>query len=303
MGDFYLEKQLHDLHAAAGPTEFLERFQARTALQPMDLVGGYVAGGPAFPLVLGGSIPAGLGSPVSDIDLLAVLDDIERFIPPAPNDQTLVVQGEPGSPLRAFVVHVVGGLEVDVAVVDCAALLARLDDALSAGGVLSRDQRRLFGRLVSGWILSGPEDGALARLARLRPAVEVRVAVSAYVDALKQLEDAEAAADIDPLLALHLSRLAVEAGFSAHLATEGVLDAGDKWLRALGSRAGDVAALSDDRRRLAAVGVPLLFPAADASAARQVADCKAFLAAVRASASRERRFAIAFALCPQVRDA
>lgn len=309
MTDTARNKRPHELFRCMDPKAFARDFSEATG-EDVGAVARRASGINAITgVVLGGSIPLGIGTSVSDVDLLVLTDpQIALELPPSGTGGVLHA-GEFSTVrkglVRGEVVMLCAGIEVNcqllsqTALADAAAQLekGRISQTPHEFGHLSR--------LRTGWVLDG-ETAMTKTLAPLRTRNTLDLHCSAWylVAARLGIEDARAALEDSLLLAQHLARGAVEHGVLAWFGSQGFGYVGSKWLRALeparaATPLGKAAASLPGRTVLP----ELLFPssAADkATAAAYVNASDSYVGKLRKEMESDRRFAVAFALSPQL---
>ncbi|GLZ50076.1 hypothetical protein Acsp06_62610 [Actinomycetospora sp. NBRC 106375] len=227
-------KRKHSLHASRNAADFSARLVAETGATPSHLVRRFVGLEHPKEIVLAGSIPQGVGTEVSDVDLL-VITDASQYGDRSPETQADVVYsglvlGEE-SPVVLSTVALAAGVEIDFAVVDADRLAALIRRLSSESLLLTAPQIQLLSGVKSGWPLIEPDRTTPHAEGLTNDSLEIRCTVRYYVAALKALEDALAATQDDERLVWHLSRLCIERGFRAYFASVHHPHLGDKWLR------------------------------------------------------------------------
>lgn len=302
------QKKSHAFHLCPTAEAFLDQFE-RAAGRPLSaFVGRFAVSDRVAACVLVGSIPLGIGSSASDVDVLVLIDgaDALRDQPRGlDDDEDVVFSGrsdDTSALVAAEVIAMIGGVEVDFEFIVGDRVREAARRVTRSRVALAGQEIRILSRLKTGWILQSRSaiDDVCAAL-RADQSLEVHCAVTNFVFALQDLEDARAALPGDVALALHLGRSCVERGFASYFATKGYAYLGSKWLRLL--RAPDAAL-----RPLASVGLGLLFPTLDDGAAQvegYLADVAGFLAVTRdaiQTGTADKVFRVAFTMCPQVYD-
>ena len=291
MPNLYASKRAHALHRCEDAAAFRQAFECQIGRSIEDLVGGVLPRDTRRAILLTGSLAEGIGSAVSDIDLMVVIDgeDVAHI---APSGTATVKSTAAGGLELAIIDSVLEGLEVDIALVS-GPRLGRVCAALGRGGVaLGEEDIRVLARLKRGWVLDDAS-GYLAAFPGLRDglSLEIYCATTYYSLALKRLEDAFAAARKNPALSLHLGRLGVEQVFFAWLASQGSCYPGAKWI-----------ALVRGDERLGR-GLPMLFPmlADDAvEIGHYLIEIQRFADEIRDLIEQDMTFRIAFDFCPQI---
>jgi hypothetical protein len=296
-----LEKVRHSLHECRTGSEFIERLNVAVggadAWHPQRFVSHGVLRG----VFLGGSIPLGIGSPVSDVDLIAIVDAESSLPRNLPNDRNIVHKSIRTE--NTSVIMLCRGIEIDINYVTAGRVEVIYERLLREGRLPPVSDMRLISRIRRGWILwSDPDLSTLVAELRSNSAVEIRCCVEAFVFALQLLDDAREALNDNLSLSLHLGRLAVEWAFKAHLATLGELYVGDKWLRLAGCAKDP---FSPGQSYLFAEAERLFFPSrteAPANTTRYLDEVACFLTAAREQVEQNPAFRVAFKLCPQIEN-
>jgi hypothetical protein len=303
----YRHKAAHTLYSAASPEEFCRRFAEQTGAEPWWHPSIMLPGGRLKGLVLGGSIPLGIGSAASDIDLIAVLD-LPESVPqgfPARDGVVSTTYSGVGTP-KAFanLVLIDGAVEIDIVFL----ALERLEEmhrlARRPAGPLNPSDLRLLSMSKHGWVLQdSPNFAAFLEMLRNDHVLVMKATVSKFIFALKALEDARAAVADNAVLALHLGRSCVDWTVQGYYASQGILHLGEKWLRL--ASAPRLAGINQIPAGLLSRAQHLLFPAFSqdrTEAARYLHDVARFAADVKAFIERNPRLKAAFALSAQVGD-
>jgi hypothetical protein len=298
------QKKPHSLHLCRTPAEFLASFE-RTAGRSVDaFVERFARLDRVAASLLVGSIPLGIGSSASDIDIVVLIDGASALRDDAriDEDENIVFTGrsddETTALVLAEVIAMLGGVEVHLEFILASRIAEWAKQVTEARVSLAAQQVRILGRIKTGWVLSARESsddvcGALMR----DNSLEVHCAVTSFVYALQDLEDARVALAGNVPLALHLGRSCVERCFASCFATKGFAHLGSKWLRFLKTA-------DESLRRVADAGVPLLFPPLGdrAHAESYLNDVADFSAIARDAIQRDTAFRVAFRMCPQIYD-
>ena len=291
MPNLYASKRAHALHRCENAIAFRQAFEQQIGRSVEDLIDSVLPRETRRAILLTGSLAEGIGSAVSDIDLMVVIgrEDIAHIAPSGP---ATVKSTATGGLELAIIDCVLEGLEVDIALVS-GPRLGRICAALGRGGVaLGEEDIRVLARLKRGWVLDDAS-GYLAAFPGLRDrlSLEIYCATTYYSLALKRLEDAFAAARKDPALSLHLGRLCVEQVIFAWLASKGTCYPGAKWIAHVRKHEG------------VDHGLTLLFPTLSDEAieiGRYLIEVQRFADEIRSLIEQNRAFRIAFDFCPQI---
>jgi hypothetical protein len=298
--------EAHSLNECRDAQEFSKRFEATTGRSVLQVTDEIVGATTARAVFLVGSLPLGMGSRSSDIDLIVLVDDKAAIQEPdrISNTQRRLAFSNESDPLRGGeFLTVFNGVMVDVTVVIASAITRISASLRRRGPELSEKEILTLGRLSTGWLL-WQSDGYLERSAlKLKdPAFDVYCCTKSYVSAVHLLQKGLKAIEVrDIPLILHLGRASVEAAYLAYFASEGLSYLGVKWLAQVGHAVG--AADRVRKHRILKQGVSLLFPlyTADLSDATNYLEAVSeFLAALRSLIEQRTLFRIAFTACPQI---
>lgn len=302
-------KRRHALNECRDADDFLANFHSRLGTDLANYLRRLVPGLGEFTAWLVGSIPAGVATPVSDIDILvSVPTQTPLRLPSSRSSPAMLYSGDQHARLDSLhlgdLVMLVDGIEVDFSFISADGL----DDLcrqVERGGSLTSQQILVLSRAMRGWRLTGPTSSG-ASLSELRESrsLETHCTVRYLVGAFKHVEDAAAALPDEPLLACHLARLCVEKCFEAALASQGELAVGVKWLRRLARASKGTESEALMLRELRRVGETLLFPrdATDApAAAEHVRSAHSFFQQTVAVIGHDVAIRIAIRSCPQLR--
>lgn len=305
-------KRPHSLHTCKDERGFLESFRDQAGETIEDVIARFAVADLVAGCVLGGSIPLGVATSVSDVDLIVVVDDGSALRRRTAGDPSAVeVSGEfiedADTLMVAETVAIAGGIELNLQFV----VMSRLQEltrrlARSGVWVSLAGQATILGRLKTGWLLLSSDRFVPVYTAlRNNNSLEIHCTVRYFVFALQYLEDARAALTTHDLeLAPHLGRMCVETCFLAYLASLGCVSPGSKWFRLLNaSRDGN--SVRQTASRLWSLGMPLLFPTVPRTGDQvvtQLRDVAKFAQNVREAIEERTAFKVAFKLCPQIHD-
>jgi hypothetical protein len=249
-----------------------------------------------------------MATPGSDIDVIVLVDSKDALVKPTSgglaNTDRLMSFSNDSDPLRAVeFLTVMNGVMVDVTAVIAPCVKQVYSRLRSRGPELSENEILTLGRLRTGWLLWESE-GYLDRnaLTLTDPALDIYCSTKHFVAAQAFVRKGTKALGLQDIpLALHLGRSAVEAGYLAYFASQGLSYLGAKWLAQVGCAHG--AAERVRRNPLLKQSVHLLFPSLDSTTdqasqyLRAVADC---LGSIRSLIEQQTLFRIAFKACPQI---
>jgi hypothetical protein len=303
----FRRKQKHRLHECKASEDFIGMLETEAGSSSVWHPSRFIEKDTLEGLVLGGSIPLGIASPASDVDLIAIVREPGHVPVTFPSDENVIfsVTQEMGlNGTSANVVILSNHIEIDINFVSMPWLLATYSAACSGRSPPLSPEVRLLARLKRGWTLS--ENSTFKQfLESLRSShtIEIRCSVSSYIFALKALEDATAALADNLPLALHLGRLCVERAMHSYFAALGETHIGDKWLR-LARRGVERSSLATGST-LPARGERLMFPCLnliDGEVEAYLRKVREFTSQVKLDIERNPAFRIAFRLCPQIED-
>jgi hypothetical protein len=301
------ERRSHSLHRCTTPAEFVERFREETGQAPHEFVRSVVENADIEAVIVGGSIPFGVATAISDVDLMVLLRSGQPRLAEVDAGHKLHNARYVGESrlVSDEVVLLVGGIEVEVQLMRSDQVLA-LGEALRRGGaVFTPLELILLARVKRGWVIE-EDEGFRARHSALMEGrfLDLYIALREYAGALKETEDAWAAAAELPVLALYLGRAAVDKVCCFILALCGYPSIRSKWIRLVES--GRIGAESPRAHALLGRGIRLLFPSAPSERASETAryldEVVAFMGDAKAFAEEDRLFAIAFAQSRQIYD-
>lgn len=302
------ESAPHSLHECTGSEEFCRRFETSTGQSIRQVTHQLVAPSAAKAVFLVGSVPLGMGTQGSDIDLIVLVDSKTALLEGSSRadrntDQRLSFANDCDSLRVGMSLMVINGVTVDVAVVIAASVKQVYVRLRAKGPELSEVEIMTLGRLATGWLL-WQSDGYLERsaLPLADPALAVHCSTKNFVSALQLRQKGLKALDLlDMPLALHLGRSSIEMAYLAYFASEGLSHLGAKWLAQIGFGRNATARLT--RHPLLKEGIRLLFPvfASDPEYVRAyLRDVSAFLTSMRGLIEEQTRFRIAFKACPLI---
>jgi hypothetical protein len=299
-------KRPHTLHNADGPDDFLVRFRAECGQDLLAVAKGVLPTAPIVSCIVGGSIPLGIATGVSDIDVIILIDgdhvDIDRGVTTASMFQASVT-GDPAELALANAVVMLGHVEVDFMVVSLQRVAVLGERVARSGILLTRAETRLLSRIKSGWVVIGGND-MRRRCASLFDdnSFELHCMVSNLVFSFKAYEDATAALSDSTALATYLGCVAVERAFDSYFAGAGYTSLGDKWIRLL-NRQLKSRPCTDTVVHTLTKGLTLMFPEHDGSvskAQQYLREVAAFVSDVKRALESDLVHKVAFAATKQL---
>lgn len=295
---------LHECHTVEG---FRARFESTTGCRVAQIADDLVARGAPRAIFSVGSIPLGMGTRGSDVDLIVLVDSKEALVSGtgrAINDSQRASFINENDPLLAgSFLQLHQGVLVEAQVAVTPAIHAVYSRLRRRNPELSETEVRILGRLKTGWLLWETE-GYLERgvLHRTDRTLEIYCCTRNLVTALTHQRKAAKALELhDVALSLHLGRASAEMAYLAYFASEGLVYLGVKWLAQLGFARGAQERLL--RHPLLQDNLHLLFPAlasTEAEAARYLREVAEFLTSMRTVIEMQIPFRIAFKTCVQI---
>jgi hypothetical protein len=302
-----LDPAPHTLYKCHGAAEFRMCLEGATGRSLQELMDDLID--PEVPRALYsvGSIPLGMGTRGSDVDLILLVDGKEALA----NQRALIVNDSQ----RAVFVNetdplIIGnflrlhqGILVEVQVAITSAIRAVYDRLRRRSPELSETEIRTLGRLRKGWLLWETENYlGRSALNRNDRTLEIYCCTKNFVTALTHQRKAQRTLELeDFVLTLQLGRASVEMAYLAYFASEGYVYLGAKWLAQLGFAHGAHDKLT--RYPLLKDGLHLLFPEFSASGAQAeyyLSEVSEFLKAIRNLIEQQMPFRIAFKACAQI---
>jgi hypothetical protein len=302
-----LDPAPHTLHECRTADEFRACFEATTRRSIQHVTDTLLPDTAPRAILSVGSIPLGMGTRGSDIDLIVLVDARESLLN---NEKRLAnsrhqasFSNEADSLVATSFLELHAGLLVDIQV----ALAHSIRDIYARlrrrGPELSETEVRILGRLKTGWLLWQSES-YLERncIDWTNRTLDVYCCTRNFVTALTHQRKATKALELhDVVLALQLGRGSVEMAYLAYFASEGLVYLGAKWLAQLGFARGAHERLG--RHPLLRQSLHLLFPvftATEAEAAQYLRDVGEFLRSIRGLIEQQILFRIAFKACVQI---
>jgi Nucleotidyltransferase domain len=300
------QKREHSLHTSLNTEDFLRKFEIECGCTLHSCVSAMVSMDQLSGVVLGGSIPLGIGTSASDVDVLVLVDSHRALISDSPNCSAAglfsgTFIGDSSELAITNVVSLLNGVEVDFTFMLAPRVLA-IHERLERGSLsLTVHQIRLLSRIKTGWLLIDRDQMPRSTCKwGVDNALEVHCAVRYFIFGLKDREDAHAALADNVPLAYHLGRSCVERCFESYLSSRGYAYVGNKWLRFLAQL---IDHQNSDAESLRTLGVPLLFPSQYSSRGKAedyLESVDAFMVSVRSVLEKDLGVRIALRLCPQV---
>src|SRR5579871_862199 len=266
-----LDPAEHDLHTCRDVEEFNRSFQAHCGCPIAEIADEIVREGSPRAIFLTGSLPLGMATRGSDIDLFVLVDALDCIRDGSElraNSSQLLEFSSGDALLGGMFVTLKNGILIDLQVIVTPAIRAVYERLRRRGPELSDIEIRTLGRLGTGWLLWQSERYLESRaVTRNNRAFDIYCCTKNFVSALIQCRKAFRALQQDDLpLALQLGRSSVEAAYLAYFASEELPFLGSKWLSQLSTAHG-----ATERVECYPVlrdGVPLLFPPWPSDSAR-----------------------------------
>lgn len=301
------ERAPHTLHECRDVAQFCSAFQATTGCFVKHVADDIIS--PEIPraVFLVGSIPLGMATSGSDLDLLVLVDDREVLLnlekPITNTDQQLDFRNDTDSLLAGMFLRMKAGILLDIQVAITSSIRHVQQRLRRRGPDLSESEMRTLGRLGTGWLLWQSESYLERNKVVLNdPALTVYSCTKNFVSSMVHWRKAVQALDLeDFVLTLHMARSSVELAYLSYFASEGLAYLGAKWPAQLGYARGGPERL--ERYPLLRQGANLLFPTYElttAAAAQYVHDVKEFLSSMQRLIEQKTLFRIAFHACPQI---
>jgi hypothetical protein len=298
---------LHTLHECGSVDEFCQRFEAATGRSAQHVADHVVEPSAPKAIFLVGSLPLGMATSGSDVDLIVLVDSktalLNREGNSANSEQHLEFSTDNDVLQAGMFVTLFEGILVDLQVAITPAIHRIQSRLRRRGPELSEGEVRTLGRLSTGWLLwqsAGYLEGNALSLND--PALSIYCCTKNFVTALIQLRKATKTLEHDDIpLTLQLGRSSVEMAYLAYFASEGFAYLGCKWLAQIGYARG--AAQRVSQHPLLKEGVRLLFPAFESTptdAAQYLQAVREFHAAMQGLIEKKILFRIAFKACPQI---
>lgn len=302
-----LDPAPHTLYECRSAEEFRIRFEATTGRSVQQVADGLIREGTPQAIFSVGSIPLGMGTRGSDLDMIVLIDSEESLTADKSrmtNDsQQAAFFNESDALLAGSFIQLQGGVLVDVQVAIAPAICSIYSRLQRRSPELSEMEIRILGRLRTGWLL-WETAGYLERnsIDFNDRSLTVYCCTRNFVTALTNHRKAIRALELhDTPLALHLGRACAEMAYLAYFASEGMVYLGVKWLAQLGFARGAPARLV--RHPQLQANVHLLFPAFGSSeegARRYLREVGEFLSSIRSLIEQQVLFRIAFKACVQI---
>jgi hypothetical protein len=302
-----MDRAPHSLHECTTAETFALRFEASTGRSVRQVIDQFVAANEPQAVFLAGSLPLGMASQSSDIDLIVLVNSkaalIDKRGEVKNTDQRLVFSNESDFLRASEFLTVLNGILVDTVVVVTPSIKRIYGRLRSKGPELNETEIATLSRLSTGWML-WQTDAYLERncLTLTDPVLDVYCCTRYFVSALHHVKKGRRAVDFaDIPLALHLGRSAVETAYLAYFASEGLSYLGAKWLAQIGYARGAAERVS--RHPLLKEGIPLLFPGFPVTVSeteRYFQDVGEFVTSMRKLIEQKTLFRIAFNACPQI---
>jgi hypothetical protein len=302
-----LDPATHGLHQCRTAEEFCTRFAATTGSTVQQVVNDLIPSASPKAVFCVGSIPLGMGTRGSDVDMIVLVDRKEALAngkeTTVNNRQRASFSNDTDALLAGTFLQLHAGVLVDIQVAITPAIRDVYTRLRRRSPELSETEIRILGRLRTGWLLWETE-GYLEQysIKRSDPTLAIYCCTRNFVTALTHQRKAAKALELhDVTLALQLGRACAEMAYLAYFASEGLMYLGVKWLAQLGFARG--AAERRARHPILDEGLQLLFPAfqsTEAEATRYLQEVGEFLGSVRGLIEEQILYRIAFKACVQI---
>lgn len=302
-----LDPAPHTLYECRNPEEFRARFEATTGLPVYQVTDNLIRSAAPKAIFSVGSIPLGMGTRGSDLDMIVLVDSKEAIVS---SHQLVINDSQQGAffndtdaLLAGSFMQLHAGVLVDIQVAITPAIHAVYARLRRRSPELSETEIRILGRLRTGWLLWETE-GYLERnsIDSRDRTLSVYCCTRNFVTALTHQRKAAKALELhDVTLALQLGRASAEMAYLAYFASEGFVYLGVKWLAQLGFARGAQERLG--RHPLLQDNLHLLFPtfgSSEGEAKPYLRKVGEFLNSMRGLIEEQILFRIAFKTCAQI---
>jgi hypothetical protein len=299
---------VHPLHESRSAEEFCKGFADFTGHSIQQVVDRTVQPDAPKAVYLTGSIPLGMATHGSDVDLVVLVDDRQSLVECnagaiTNTDQHLAFSSASDLLRAGLFLTVMNGVTVEVSVAMTPVIRQIYQRLRGKGPELSEAEIMTLGRVSTGWLLwQSHEYLRRAGVALPDVALDVYCSTRQFSYSLIYRLKAGRALELGDIpQALHLGRASVEAAYLAYFASEGMPYLGAKWLAQIGHARG--AAARVERHPLLREGIQWLFPSYGSDGSAVAAYLRAvgeFLHAMRKLIEQKRLFRIAFRACPQI---
>ena len=302
-----LDPAPHTLYECRTPEEFLAHFEATTGRRVQEVANDLVKSSIPKAIFVVGSIPLGMGTRGSDVDIIVLVDSkaalADQREPAANDSRRASFFNETDALIAGTFMQLYEGILVEVQVALTPAVRSVYARLRRRSPELSETEIRILGRLRTGWLL-WETDGYLERnpVPWNDRTLIIYCCTRNFVTALIHQRKAAKALELrDVTLTLQLGRASAEMAYLAYFAREGLVYLGVKWLAQLGFAHGAKDRLA--RHPLLKNNLRLLFPVFESTqeeATRYLRDVGEFLNSMRVLIEEEVLFRIAFKACVQI---
>jgi len=234
------ERAPHTLYQCRDAEEFCLRFEAVTGCPVQQIPDDVVSSTAPKAIFLVGSVPLGMATSSSDLDLVVLVDSrnalLNRDVSMANTHQQLEFSNDADPLLAGMFLSLKAGILLDVQVAITPMIHCIQRRLRRKGPELSENEIRTLGRLGTGWLLWQSDSYLEGNAVVLSdPALNVYCCTKNLVSALIHRRKALKALDFeDMVLALNLGRSSVELAYLAYFASEGLPYLGAKWPAQIG---------------------------------------------------------------------
>lgn len=302
-----LDPAPHTLYECRSAEEFCTRFESTTGCSVRQVTDGLIRNEEPRAIFSVGSIPLGMGTRGSDLDIIVLVDSKDALasgeVRTANDSQQAAFFNEVDALMVGTFIRLHKGVLVDIQVATTPAIHEVYSRLRRRSPELSEMEIRVLGRIRAGWPLWETE-GYLKRnsINRNDRTLNVYCCTRNFVTALTDHRKAMKALELNDIpLALHLGRACAEMAYLAYFASEGLVYLGVKWLAQLGFARGAQDRLI--RHPLLKQNLRLLFPvfgSTEGEATRYLREVGEFLNPIRSLIEEQILFRIAFKACVQI---
>lgn len=241
-------KRPHRIFKATSGRQFTQAFATECRESVEEFVDRTVARTSLVGIVATGSIPLGVATAVSDVDLVALVSDGRELTGHGSQEHLLFSRSlsESSSGLVVESAQLINGVEVNLVTTSVESVIQRFSAVRKSNVSLTLSDVRFMSRLKTGWVVFQTEKWAEVEAAMDDRSLELHWAMNQLVAAHGDLEDASEALRDSGRQAKYLARLAVDKAANALLAQRGLAFVGSKWVRLVERR---WASEGDDRVR------------------------------------------------------
>ncbi|MGA4605127.1 hypothetical protein [Pseudoalteromonas maricaloris] len=245
---------------------FLDRFRENTKVDLQTLINKIANDTAVDSAYIVGSIPVGVGSRISDVDIYVIINkDINggNFAPDVLNmaEQVKWYSSDDDPLVIGEAIFIINGVKVDVELLRASGIESMCNRLGSSHTLLSDSDINVFGKIRAGWALPFPSGELGEKLSSKEKAFDIYVTTKCLFTAISWFNKSMIVSGNTYVHSVLLARYAVEQCFSAYFASIGYAALRAKWVQFLMQGACQLSEFDQGNfNKIRESGLSLLFP-------------------------------------------